>query len=265
MTTVQQTHGLCSCAEWTGVPLSLLLNEAGIKTAGTWLVTEGVENVMGGSTIPMAKALDDCVVAYGMNGEMVRPQHGYPLRLMVPGFEGIFHTKWLRRIKVVDRYYLTYNDFGHLSQDPIEAALGYQIGPKSVITHPSGGQQLPDRNFYEIRGLAWSGHGAISRVEVSVDAGRTWADAQFQGTPQKMAHTRFTFPWRWDGSETEIWSRATDEIGQVQPTRAQAAMFGREGSVYPNAPGQQPRVRGMDNSIQPWRIARDGSVSNAIA
>jgi sulfane dehydrogenase subunit SoxC len=265
MRTVQETHGLTSCAEWTGVPLSLLLNEAGIRTQGTWIVTEGVEEVKGGSSIPMAKAMDDCLVCYGMNGEPVRPQQGFPLRLMVPGFEGIFHTKWLRRIKVVDRYYLTYNDFGHLTQDPFDAALGYQIGPKSVITHPSGSQQLPDRGFYEIRGLAWSGGGAIRRVEVSTDAGRSWADAQFQGTPQRMAHARFTFGWRWDGTETEIMSRATDELGQVQPTRAQASAFGREGAVYPNAPGQALRVRGMDNSIQPWRIARDGSVHNAIA
>ena len=262
--TVQETHGLTSCAEWTGVPLSLLLREAGIKTEGTWIVAEGVENVRGASSIPMAKAMDDCIVCYGMNGEAVRPQQGYPLRLLVPGFEGIFNVKWLRRINVVDRYYMTYNDFGHLSQNSFAAALGYQIGPKSVITHPSGGQQLPDRGFYEIRGLAWSGGGAVSRVEVSVDGGRTWADAQFQGTPQRMAHARFTFPWTWDGNETVLMSRSTDELGQIQPTRAQGAEIWRSGQIYPNARDTPTSMVGQDNSIQPWQIARDGGVHNAI-
>ena len=126
-----------------------------------------------------------------MNGEAVRPQNGFPLRLMVPGFEGIFHTKWLRRIKLVDRYYMNYNDFGHLDQDPKVAALDYQIGPKSVITFPSGGQQLPGKGFYEISGLAWSGGGAIKQVEVSTDGGKKWNKAEIKGTPQRMAHTRF--------------------------------------------------------------------------
>jgi sulfane dehydrogenase subunit SoxC len=264
-TTVQETHGLTSCAEWTGVPLSLLLNEAGVRSEGTWIVAEGVEEVKGASSIPMAKAMDDCLVCYGMNGEAVRPQQGFPLRLMVPGFEGIFHVKWLRRIKVVDRYYMTYNDYGHLRQDPNDAALSYQIGPKSVITHPSGGQHLQDRGFYEIRGLAWSGGGAIRSVEVSTDGGRSWTEAQISGTPHRMAHARFTFPWTWDGGETEIMSRSTDELGQVQPTRAEAAGFWRQGAVYPTAPNQTPRVTGQDNSIQPWRIASDGSIHNAIA
>ena len=143
--TVQETHGMTSCAEWTGVPLSLLLKEAGIKDSAPWIVCEGEEEVKGASSIPMAKAMDDCLVAYGMNGEAVRPQNGFPLRLLVPGFEGIFNTKYLRRIKVVDRYYMTYNDYGHLNRrdDEVGAALGMLIGPKSVITFPSGGQQLP--------------------------------------------------------------------------------------------------------------------------
>ena len=161
--TVQESHGMTSCAEWTGVLLSVLLKECGVKGGASWFVAEGSEEVKGASSMPMAKAMDDCLVAYGMNGEAVRPQQGFPLRLMVPGFEGIFHTKYLRRIKVVDRYYMNYNDYGHLDQDPKVAALGYQIGPKSVITFPSGGQQLPGRGFYEISGLAWSGGGAIKQ------------------------------------------------------------------------------------------------------
>ena len=186
-TTVQETHGATSCAEWTGVLLSVLLKEAGVKDGGSWIVAEGVEEVKGASSIPMAKAMDDCLVCYGMNGEAVRPQQGFPLRLLVPGFEGIFNVKWLRRIKVVDRYYMTYNDYGHLRQDPDDAALSYQIGPKSVITFPSGGQQLPGRGFYEVSGLAWSGGGAVRRVEVSTDGGRSWMDAEIRGTAQSMA------------------------------------------------------------------------------
>src|SRR6266478_4545352 len=163
---------MTSCAEWTGVLLRVLLKECGLKGGASWFVAEGSEEVKGASSMPLAKAMDDCLVAYGMNGEALRPQQGFPLRLMAPGFEGIFHTKYLRRIKVVDRYYMNYNDFGHLDQDSKEAALSYQIGPKSVITFPSAGQQLPGRGFYEIRGLAWSGGGAIKQVEVSTDGGK---------------------------------------------------------------------------------------------
>jgi sulfane dehydrogenase subunit SoxC len=257
--TVQETHGMTSCSEWTGVLLSTLLKECGLKGSATWFVAEGAEEVKGASSMPIAKAMDDVLIAYGMNGEAVRPQNGFPLRLLAPGFEGIFNTKWLRRIKVVDRYYMNYNEFGHLDREPVEAALGYQIGPKSVITYPSGGQRLPGRGFYEIRGLAWSGGGAIRTVEVSTDGGRKWNPAEFKGTPQRMAHTRFSYAWNWDGNETEILSRCTDEIGQVQPTREQVAQ-------YWNVPFERNyRVPGLDNSVMPWKIAKDGSVTNGLA
>jgi sulfane dehydrogenase subunit SoxC len=257
--TVQESHGMTSCAEWTGVPLSLLLKECGLKGGASWFVAEGSEEVKGASSMPIAKAMDDCLLAYGMNGEDLRPQQGFPLRLMVPGFEGIFHTKYLRRIKVVDRYYMNYNDYGHLDRDPKIAALEYQIGPKSVITFPSGGQQLPGRGFYEIRGLAWSGGGAIRKVEVSTDGGRRWNNAEIKGTAQRMAHARFTYQWNWDGNETELLSRCTDEIGQVQPSRAQLAKYWNK----PLDPSFN--VPGLDNTIQPWRIAGDGSVTNGNA
>ena len=178
-TNVQETHGMVSCAEWTGVLLSTLLKECGVKGGATWFVAEGAEEVKGASSMPVAKAMDDVLVAYGMNGEPVRPQNGFPLRLLVPGFEGIFSTKYLR-VKLVDRYYLNYNDFGHLDENPKVAALDYQIGPKSVITYPSGGQQLSGPGFYEISGLAWSGGGAIRTVEVSTDGGRKWNRAEFR-------------------------------------------------------------------------------------
>jgi sulfane dehydrogenase subunit SoxC len=256
---VQESHGMTSCAEWTGVLLSTLLKEAGVKGGATWFVAEGAEEVKGASSMPLAKAMDDVLVAYGMNGEAVRPQQGFPVRLLVPGFEGIFSTKYLRRIKLVDRYYLNYNDYGHLDQDPKVAALDYQIGPKSVITFPSGGQQLAGRGFYEISGLAWSGGGAVRKVEVSTDGGRRWNTAEIKGTAQRMAHTRFAYQWNWDGTETELLSRCTDELGQAQPTRAQVAKFW-------NVPADPDyRVPGLDNSIQPWRIARDGKVSNGYA
>ena len=256
---VQETHGMASCAEWTGVLLSTLLKECGVKGSATWFVAEGAEEVKGASSMPVAKAMDDVLVAYGMNGEPVRPQNGFPLRLVVPGFEGIFSTKYVRRVKLVDRYYLNYNDFGHLDEDAKVAALDYQIGPKSVITYPSGGQQLPGRGFYEISGLAWSGGGAIRTVEVSTDGGKKWNRAEFKGTPQRMAFTRFGYGWNWDGNETEILSRCTDEIGQVQPTREQVAK-------YWNVPFERNyRVPGLDNSVMPWRIGRDGSVKNGLA
>ena len=257
--TVQETHGMTSCAEWTGVLLSTLLEEAGVQDGGAWIVAEGVEEVKGASSLPMAKAMDDILVAYAMNGEAIRPQQGFPLRLVVPGFEGIYSVKWLRRVKVVDRFYMTYNDYGHLTQDPANTALWREIGPKSVITFPSGGQQLPGCGFYEVSGLAWSGGGAVRRVEVSTDGGRSWIDAEIRGTAHRMAHIRFSFQWNWDGTETELQSRCTDELGQVQPTRAQVREFW-------NVPPDQPfRVKGMDNSIQPWRVASDGSVHNAIS
>ena len=176
-----------------------------------------------------------------------------------PGFEGIFHTKYLRRIKVVDRYYMNYNDYGHLDREPEEAALGYQIGPKSVITFPSGGQQLAGRGSYEIRGLAWSGGGAIKKVEVSTDGGKRWNNAEIKGPASRMAHTRFTYQWNWDGGETELQSRCTDELGSVQPSRAQVAKYWNK----PLDPSFS--VPGLDNTIQPWRIASDGSVSNGNA
>src|SRR5580693_3915289 len=172
--TVQQTHGLTSNAEWTGVLLSTLFKECGIKKEASWFVAEGAEEEKGASTIPMLKGMTDVIVAYGMNGEPLRPQNGFPVRLIVPGFEGIFNTKWLRHIKAVDQYQLNMNDYGHLQRTEIGAEMIYQIGPKSVITFPSGGQKLPDHGWYEITGLAWSGQAAVKKVEISTDNGKTW-------------------------------------------------------------------------------------------
>jgi sulfane dehydrogenase subunit SoxC len=256
--TVQETHGLTSNAEWTGVPLSLLLKEVGVQKEASWIVAEGAEEVKGSSSIPLAKAMDDCLVAYGMNGEPIRPQQGFPLRLLVPGFEGIYQIKYLRRIKLVDRFYMTYDDYGHINADARAAALAEQIGPKSVITFPSGGQQLHGAGLYEISGLAWSGGGAVRKVEVSTDGGQKWQDAELRSPAYRMAHARFALPWKWDGQECVLMSRCIDELGTVQPTRDEA------GKYFGDPPGR-PRVRGNDNTVQPWKVASDGSVHNGLA
>jgi sulfane dehydrogenase subunit SoxC len=258
--TVQETHGLTSCSEWTGVLLSVLLKECGVQKDASWVVSEGSEEVKGAGSIRLAKAMDDCIVAYGQNGEPIRPQQGFPLRLVVPGFEGIYNTKWLRRIKVVDRYYMTYNDYGHISKDEEVAALTFQWGPKSVITFPSGGQKLPGPGIYQLTGLAWSGGGAVRRVEVSTDGGQTWKDAEIRGAVHPKAHTRFGMDWKWDGGECVLQSRCTDELGQVQPSRAELAAFFKVPPDHYKTHG----VQGSDNTIQPWRVAGDGSVHNAI-
>ncbi len=259
--TVQETHGLTSCSEWTGVPLSLLLKEVGVQKGASWIVAEGSEEVKGAGSIRLAKAMDDCLVVYGQNGEALRPQQGFPVRLLVPGFEGIYNTKWLRRIKAVDRYYMTYNDYGHISNDPKVAALSFQWGPKSVITSPNGGQQLTGPGIYQISGLAWSGGGAVRKVEVSMDGGQTWKDAEIRSPIYRMAHTRFGMDWKWVGQECVLLSRCTDELDQVQPTRAQVAKFFKEPPDYYHSHG----VQGSDNTIQPWRVASDGTVHNALA
>jgi len=256
---VQQSHGTCSNAEWTGVLLSTLLKECGLQDKATWFIAEGAEEVKGASTLPINKAMDDVIVAYGMNGEPLRPQQGFPVRLITPGFEGIFNTKWLRHIKVVDQYQLNMNDFGHLRRDETSAALGYTWGAKSVITFPSGSQKLPEPGWYEITGLAWSGNGAVRKVEVSTDGGQTWNEAELKGIPLRKAHTRFGYMWHWDGDEHVIMSRTTDETGAVQPTREQVAKA--LGLAYtPNF-----RPPGTNNTIMPWKIAKDGSVTNGLA
>ena len=258
-TDVQQSHGTCSNAEWTGVRLSTLLKECGLQDRAKWFVSEGAEEVKGASTLPINKAMDDVIVAYGMNGEPLRPQNGFPVRIIVPGFEGIFNTKWLRHIKAVDQYQLNMDDFGHIRPDETSAALGYTWGAKSIITFPSGSQKLPERGWYEITGLAWSGKGTVRKVEVSTDGGQSWKDAELKGTPLPKAHTRFGLMWNWDGDEHVIMSRTTDDTGSVQPTRQQVAAA--LGVAYT----PQFRVPGTNNTIMAWRIAKDGSVSNGLA
>jgi sulfane dehydrogenase subunit SoxC len=253
---VQTTHGLTSCSEWTGVPLSLLLREAGVQQGATWIVAEGADASGNERSIPMAKAMDNILVAYGQNGEALRPENGYPLRLIVPGWTGNINVKWLRRLTVVDRPYLTRMDgVGQptLMPDGKARQLNFVMEAKSVITFPSGSQQLLGPGLYEIRGLAWSGRGLVRRVEVSTDGGKTWRDAHLQEPVLRFAHSRFRLDWQWDGREAVLQSRCTDETGYVQPTLAELV-----------------RVRGLNsqfynNAIQSWRVAADGSVHNVHA
>ena len=265
--TLEEMHGMIGCSEWTGVPLSLLLDEVGVRGGANWLVAEGAEATKISTSLPMGKAMDDVLVAYGQNGEPVRPHQGYPLRLVVPGFQGKYHVKWLRRIQVVDRPYMTYWERHHYMKNRRRAGaattpLGHvngpdgdyflEQGPKSVITAPSGEQRLPGRGYYTIRGLAWSGSGAVGRVEVSTDGGRSWSDADIEAPARRIALTCFTFPWTWNGGEAVLQSRCTDDKGQVQPTAAAHTRFwGTSGAPH-------------NNSIQPWRVTNDGTVLNAL-
>ena len=251
--TVTDNHGMLSCSEWTGVPVSVLLKEANVKAGGNWIIGESDEGTRSSRSAPLAKMMLDALVAYGQNGEPIRPQQGYPLRLVIPGFEGKYHVKWLKGIKVVDRPYITYWEHGtFMSNANTKGQYFMEQGPKSVITFPGGGQKLTSRGFYTIAGFAWSGSGAVRRVEVSTDGGRTWNDAKLQEPVLPLALARFQFPWTWNGGEAVLQSRCTDEAGQVQPTSAEHAKFW--------APMGAPH----GNMIQPWRVTTDGQVLNAL-
>jgi sulfane dehydrogenase subunit SoxC len=262
--TVQDTHGFTSCSQWTGVPLSLLLKEAGVQKGASWIIAEGADPSQHSKSIPLAKALDDALVAYGQNGEPVRPEQGFPLRLVVPGWQGINNVKWLRRIDVVDEPYMAMMEvsrYPSIKLDGKSRWFEFELGPKSVITRPSGGHHLPGPGFYEITGLAWSGGGAVRRVEVSTDGGRTWKDAQIQEPAHRKAHTRVTSPWTWNGEESILQSRCTDDRGEVQPTiREVAKLWNADIDFFRNS----TVVVGDFNAIQPWKVNRDGSVQNAL-
>ena len=263
-TTVTGTHGRMGCSEWTGVPLSVLLQEAGLKNGAHWIIAEAADGSRHTKSVPLAKALDDVLVAYGQNGEPVRPDHGFPLRLVVPGFEGVYNVKWLRRIKVVDQPYLSFQEHSRfLTPNPKTQRDSYDFGPSSVITRPSGSQQLPETGPYVITGLAWSGGGAVRRVEVSTDGGRTYQEAGLAGPVLPKAHTRFYLPWRWSGEEAVLQSRCLDEKGQLQPTEAEYARYWNltRGELYGTIQSQL----GHCNWQQPWKVDTDGKVTNGLA
>ncbi|MGH7232175.1 MAG: sulfite dehydrogenase [Nitrospiraceae bacterium] len=253
--TAQQTHGLMSTSEWTGVALSVILREAGVKPAATWMLAEGSDAAAMTRSIPLAPILDEALLCYGQNGEALRPEQGYPLRLLLPGWEGNACIKWLRRLKLGTAPFMTREETSHytdLMPDGTARQFTMVMEAKSVITSPSGGQRIQP-GFAEIRGLAWSGRGRITQVDVSTDEGKTWRPARLQDPVLPKCHTRFRFPWRWDGQDAIIQSRCLDDTGYVQPTRNALIAVRGAHSTYHN------------NAIQSWYIAPDGSVQNVRA
>jgi sulfane dehydrogenase subunit SoxC len=252
--TAQSSHGLASCSEWTGVPLSLLLSEAGIQKTAKWVIAEGADACKMQRSLPVDKAMKDTLVAWGQNGEAIRPEQGYPLRLVVPGWEGNISVKWLHRLKAVEEPYMVRDETSHYTDfmpDGTARIFTFDMEAKSLITYPSGGHKLQSPGFCEITGLAWSGKGRIERVEISTDGGATWKDASLQEPRLPIAFTRFHFPWKWDGQEATLQSRCTDETGYVQPTKeALVAVRGLMSQYHYNA-------------IKTWKLAADGTVTNA--
>ena len=249
-------HGLVSCSEWTGVPLSILLDEAGVDPAAGWIMAEGADAAAMNRSVPMAKAMDDALLALYQNGERLRPEQGYPLRLFLPGYEGNMSIKWLRRIKVTAAPSMTREEtskYSDLLPDGRTLLFTYPMDVKSVITSPSPGLELKEPGLYQISGMAWSGAGRIARVEVSADGGATWGEAALCEPMLDKAVTRFRMAWRWNGAETVIMSRAADEAGDMQPTRdAIIAAKGRKFAYH-------------YNGIQAWGIDSEGQVANVYA
>ena len=249
----QSLHGLVSCAEWTGIPLSTLLDEAGVLPEAAWVAAVGADAASMGRSIPLTKALDDVMVALYQNGEAVRPGQGYPMRLFCPGWEGNVSVKWLTQIKVTQEP-AQFRDETSKYTDTLQNRSSYQftfpMGTKSLITSPSGEMTLNQTGIYQITGIAWSGRGSIRQVEVSADGGKTWAEAAIQGHQLDRALTRFTIPWEWNGGEAILQSRATDSRGNIQPTRSDVIASRGTLSFYHNP------------CIQSWQVDPAGEVRN---
>lgn len=257
---VRDTHGLTSTSEWTGVPLSTILREIGLEDGAAWILAEGADAAVMTRSIPIDKCWSDAFLAYGQNGEAIRPEQGYPLRLILPGWEGNTHIKWLRRLEISDKPFMTRQEtskYTDIMAGGKARQFTFTMEAKSVITFPSGEMKLPGPGFYEVSGLAWSGRGKIKRVEVSTDGGATWQLAELQQPVLSLAHTRFQFPWVWDGRAAVLQSRCQDETGYTQPTIEQ--IEAARGSVG------HPKFASLyhNNSIQSWGIETDGSVVNA--
>jgi sulfane dehydrogenase subunit SoxC len=253
--TVQYTHGMLSCSEFTGVPLVTLLEMAGADwRRGRFVLAEGADGSSLTRTIPVELIRSgEVLVAYGQNGEMLRPENGYPLRLVVPGVQGVSWVKYLRRIELGDQAYASKDETLHyidLMPGGLHRAYTSIQEVKSVVTTPSGGQVLLDRGFYSLSGLAWSGRGKVAKVDVSVDGGRHWKPARLQTPVMDKCLTRFSLDWAWSGEPALVMSRATDSTGQVQPTYAQLRAVRGRRSIYHN------------NAIQTWLVQAGGEVRN---
>jgi len=252
-----ELHGLISVSEWGGVPLAVLLEEAGLRPEARWIVAEGADAAVMSRSVPLEKVLDDAIVALYQNGERLRPSNGYPMRLFLPGWEGNASVKWLRSIKVTAEPAMSREEtskYSDLQSDGRALMFTFPMGVKSLITNPSFGFTLAETGIYQISGIAWSGAGRIARVEVSTDGGRSWADAALDTHVLPKSVTRFRAAWRWNGGPATIMSRAVDERGNVQPTR-DAVMEGRANQAFSY----------HINAIQAWRVADDGTVSNVHA
>ena len=252
--TAGQLH--VSCSDWTGVPLSILLEEAGVKPEAHWILAEGADAAAMSRSVPMAKAMDDAVLALYQNGERLRPEQGYPVRLLLPGYEGNTNVKWLRRIKVTAEPTMTRDEtskYTDLMPDGRARMFTFPMGVKSVITSPSGRMTMHGPGLYQISGIAWSGAGKIRRVEISADGGKSWAEAALAEPVLPKALARFRMAWRWDGGPAVLMSRAVDETGAVQPTRA--ALLAERGTSY----------RYHYHAIQSWAVSAAGEVSNVYA
>ncbi|MEN3794373.1 sulfite dehydrogenase [Fulvimarina sp. MAC3] len=250
----QYTHGMVHCVMYTGTPLRNVLEAAGVKTAGKWLLAEGADASSMTRSIPMEKALDDCLVAWKMNGEALRPEQGYPLRLVVPGWEGNMWIKWLRRLEVGDAPWEQREEtskYTDLLANGVARKFTWAMDVKSVITNPS--PQAPithGKGRTVLTGLAWSGNGTIRRVDVSLDGGRNWVEARIDGPSFDKAVHRFYYDFDWDGSELLLQSRAVDSDGFVQPTKNELRAARGENSIYHN------------NGIQTWYLKSDGGLEN---
>lgn len=248
--TPQNICGLTSQSEWTGVMLSTLFREVGVNPRATWFLAEGSDAAVMTRSIPVEKGWQDVMIAYAQNGEAIRPANGYPARLVVPGWEGNTSIKWLRRIELSDQPFMTREETSKYS-DPLRGGnarqFSFVMDARSIITFPAYPNTI-ERGWVEIRGIAWSGRGRISRVEVSTDGGKTWESARLQEPILSQAHVRFRHLWNWGGKETEIMSRAVDETGYVQPSRADLIAARGAGTAY------------HLNPITAWKVKRSGEV-----
>src|SRR3954464_15413917 len=263
--TAQALHGLVSCAEWTGVRLSTLLEETGIDPKARWVIAEGADTAALNRSVPLSKCLDDAMIALYQNGERIMPGNGYPMRLLLPGYEGNMNVKWLRRLKLTDQAAMTYYESRNYS--PIlPSGKAYKFyflqEVKSFITSPSFGANMKEPGYYEISGVAYSGTGRIAKVMVSADGGKSWAEAALQGPVHSKAFTRFRMPWRWDGGPAVLQSRAYDESGNFQPTRAEFVAVRGETKTVPNVAGFPNQHY---NSITSWGVDAKGEVKHVYA
>ncbi len=249
-------HGMASASEWTGVPLNILLDEAKVRGRAKWMIAEGADASLMNVSIPLDKAMDDCILAMYQNGERIRPENGYPLRLLVPGWEGVVNVKWVRRLHLSNRPTMSRNEtakYTELLPSGKARQFTFVMEAKSLITSPSFGHKLDKKGLYQISGLAWSGRGKIKRVEVSADGGKTWADAELQTPVLSKCFTRFRIPWQWKGETAILKSRAIDETGYQQPERdTLIAERGKHGYFHYNA-------------IVSWKVSSRGEISHVYA